>query len=114
MIIFWIFTLFVGASAFSFAYIFMQLDIGWSIAYAIIAMLFARGILSIIRRWLILRESITPETDVLKRTVEVNRAIFWRRSPLRNSTTRSPRPRPAWLRQRHRAGKPKQTGNWPG
>src|SRR5256886_2934105 len=58
----------------------MQLGLGWSIAYAIIAMLFARGILSIIRRWLILRESITPETDVLKRTVEVNRAIFWRRA----------------------------------
>ena len=38
MIIFWIFTLFVGASAFSFAYIFMQLDIGWSIAYAIIGL----------------------------------------------------------------------------
>ncbi len=80
MIIFWIFTLFVGASAFSFAYIYMQFDVVSSIAYAIIAMLFARGILSIIRRWLILRESITPETDVLKRTVEVNRAIFWRRA----------------------------------
>ncbi len=80
MIIFWIFTLFVGSSAFSFAFIYMQLGIGWSIAYAIVAMLLARGILSIIRRWLILRERITPETDVLKRTVEVNRAIFWRRA----------------------------------
>jgi cell division protease FtsH len=80
VIIFWIFTLFVGASAFSFAYIYMQLGLGWSIVYSIVAMLFARGILSIIRRWLILRERITPETDVLKRTVEVNRAIFWRRA----------------------------------
>ena len=80
MIIFWIFALFVGASAFSFAYIYMQFGLVWSIGYAILAMLFARGILSIIRRWLILRERITPETDVLQRTVEVNRAIFWRRA----------------------------------
>ncbi|HET7466552.1 MAG TPA: AAA family ATPase [Candidatus Dormibacteraeota bacterium] len=80
MIIFWIFTLFVGASAFSFALIYMQLGFGWSIVYSIVAMLFARGVLSIVRRWLILRERITPETDVLKRTVEVNRAIFWRRA----------------------------------
>ena len=80
MIIFWIFTIFVGASAFSFADIYLQLGIGWSIVYAVLAMLLARGILSIIRRWLILRERITPETDVLQRTVEVNRAIFWRRA----------------------------------
>src|SRR5882724_7148493 len=32
----------------------------------------------------------------------------------RSSTTRSPRPRPAWLRPRHRAGKPRPTVNWPG
>jgi ATP-dependent Zn protease len=80
VIIFWIFTLFVGASAFSFAYIFMQLGLGWSFVYAVAAMLLTRGILSIVRRSLILRERITPETDVLKRTVEVNRAIFWRRA----------------------------------
>ncbi len=80
MIIFWLFTLFVGASAFSFSFIYLQLGIGWSIVYAVIAMLLARGVLSIVRRWLILRERITPETDVLQRTVEVNRAIFWRRA----------------------------------
>ena len=80
MIIFWIFTLFVGSSAFAFAYIYMQLGIGWSIAYAIFAMLLARGILSIARRALIVRERITPETDVLQRTVETNRAVFWKRA----------------------------------
>ena len=79
MIIFWIFTLFVGTTAFSFAYIFLQLGLGWSFAYAIVAMLLARGILSIVRRSLIVRERITPETDTLQRTVETNRAIFWRR-----------------------------------
>ena len=80
MIIFWIFTLFVGATAFSFGYIYLQLGIGWSLVYALVAMLITRGILSIVRRWLILRERITPETDTLQRTVEVNRAIFWRRA----------------------------------
>src|SRR5216684_1710147 len=42
-------------------------------------MLVFRGLLSIVRRWLILRERVTPETDVMQRTVETNRAIFWRR-----------------------------------
>ena len=79
MIIFWIFTLFVGATAFSFALIALQLGIGWSFVYAVVAMLIARGILSIVRRWLIVRERLAPETDVLERTVETNRAVFWRR-----------------------------------
>src|SRR5207245_999183 len=32
------------------------------------------------RRWLIVRERLVPETDVLERTVETNRAVFWRRA----------------------------------
>jgi cell division protease FtsH len=43
-------------------------------------MLLCRGILSMARRWLILRERIAPETDTMTRTVETNRAIFWRRA----------------------------------
>src|SRR5712664_2512123 len=58
----------------------MQLGIGWSIAYAVIAMLLCRGIFSMVRRWLIVREHIAPETDVNQRTVETNRAIFWKRA----------------------------------
>ena len=80
MIIFWIFTLFVGSSAFAFAYIFLQVGVAWSLGYAVLAMLLARGLLSIVRRSLIIRERITPETDVLQRTVETNRAIFWKRA----------------------------------
>ena len=49
MIIFWILTIFVGASAFTFAEIALQLGIGWSLVYAVVAMLLARGVLSIIR-----------------------------------------------------------------
>src|SRR5438309_3475708 len=43
-------------------------------------MLLFRGLLSIARRWLIVRERLVPETDVLERTVETNRAVFWRRA----------------------------------
>jgi ATP-dependent Zn protease len=80
VIIFWILTLFVGSSAFAFAYIYLQYDILWSLGYALIAMLLCRGILSMARRWLILRERMSPERDTLTRTVETNRAIFWRRA----------------------------------
>jgi ATP-dependent Zn protease len=80
VIIFWIFTLFVGASAFAFALIALQLGIVASLIYAVVAMLIARGILSIVRRALIVRERMAPETDVLQRTVETNRAVFWRRA----------------------------------
>ncbi|MDQ2943345.1 MAG: AAA family ATPase [Candidatus Dormibacteraeota bacterium] len=80
MIIFWIFTLFAGASTFAFTYIFLQLGLAWSIADAFVAMLLCRGLLSMVRRSLILRERISAETDILTRTVETNRAIFWKRA----------------------------------
>ncbi|HEV2966912.1 MAG TPA: AAA family ATPase, partial [Candidatus Dormibacteraeota bacterium] len=80
MIIFWIFTLFVGASTFAFTYIFLQLGLALSLVDAFIAMLLCRGILSMVRRSLVLRERISAETDTLTRTVETNRAIFWRRA----------------------------------
>jgi ATP-dependent Zn protease len=80
VIIFWILTLFVGGSAFAFAFIYLQLGAGYSLLYALVAMLLCRGVLSIGRRWLILNERIAPETDTLTRTVETNRAIFWRRA----------------------------------
>ncbi|HLZ95744.1 MAG TPA: AAA family ATPase [Candidatus Dormibacteraeota bacterium] len=79
MIIFWIFTLFVGATSFAFAYIFMQLGVFWSIVFAAAAMLVCRGVLTMLRRWLILSERMAPESSVDERTIETNRAIFWRR-----------------------------------
>jgi ATP-dependent Zn protease len=80
VIIFWILTLFVGSSAFAFSYIYLQYDVLSSLGFALVAMLLCRGILTLVRRWLILRESIAPEKDTLTRTVETNRAIFWRRA----------------------------------
>jgi ATP-dependent Zn protease len=79
VIIFWIFTLFVGSSAFAFALIALQLGLGWSLVYAIVAMLICRGLLTLFKRWLILSERIAPEASFHERTVETNRAIFWRR-----------------------------------
>jgi ATP-dependent Zn protease len=80
VIIFWIFTFFVGASTFAVTYIFLQLGLAWSLADAVVAMIVCRGLLSLIRRRLILAERMAPETDTLTRTVETNRAIFWRRA----------------------------------
>ena len=79
MIIFWILTLFVGASAFAFGLIGLQLGIAWSIVYALIVMVICRGILTLFKRWLILSERIAPENSPDERTIETNRALFWRR-----------------------------------
>jgi ATP-dependent Zn protease len=79
VIIFWILTLFVGASAFAFGLIGLQLGIAWSIVYALIVMLICRGILTLFKRWLILSERMAPEDTADERTIETNRALFWRR-----------------------------------
>lgn len=44
MIIFRIFTLFVGASTLAFTFIFLQLGLGWSIADAMVAMVCCVGV----------------------------------------------------------------------
>jgi ATP-dependent Zn protease len=80
VIIFWIFTLFVGATTFAFTYIFLQLGLALSLVDAFVAMLLCRGIFSMVRRSLVLRERISPEADTFTRTIETNRAIFWRRA----------------------------------
>jgi ATP-dependent Zn protease len=79
VIIFWILTLFVGASAFAFGLIALQLGVAWSIVYAVVAMIICRGILTLLKRWLILSERISAEGTAEERTIETNRAIFWRR-----------------------------------
>jgi ATP-dependent Zn protease len=79
VIIFWIFTIFVGATAFASALIGLQLGVAWSLVYAIIAMLVCRGLLTLFKRWLVLSERIAPENNPDERTLETNRALFWRR-----------------------------------
>src|SRR5258706_2493875 len=57
----------------------MQVGVVSSLLWAAVAMLLCRGVLSIVRRSLIIREMAPAEADVLERTVETNRAIFWKR-----------------------------------
>jgi len=79
VIIFWIFTIFVGASSFAFALIYLQMGILGSLLFAVVSMLVCRGLLTLFRRWLILSERIAGESNPDERTIETNRAIFWRR-----------------------------------
>ncbi len=65
MIIFWIFTLFAGASTFAFTHIFLQLGLAWSIADALVAMLLCRGLLSMVRRSLILGERLIAQGELM-------------------------------------------------
>src|SRR5256886_1630630 len=55
------------------------MGVAWSLVYAVIAMLVCRGLLTLFKRWLILSERIAPENDPDERTLETNRALFWRR-----------------------------------
>lgn len=79
MIIFWIFALLAAATAFAFAYIALGYGLIGALIFAAVALLLSGGVLAIIRRRLILAERIAPPADVLERTVETNRAIFWKR-----------------------------------
>src|SRR5207253_2079210 len=47
--------------------------------YTVMAMLVVRGIFTLFKRWLILRERIAPEETPDERTLETHRALFWRR-----------------------------------
>jgi ATP-dependent Zn protease len=79
MIIFWIFAALVSLSAFGYGLVLMQW--GWlgSFLFAIAALLVSRGLLSWIRRSLILRERLPDDESIDKRTIETNRYVFWRR-----------------------------------
>ncbi|MEA2644263.1 MAG: cell division protease FtsH [Chloroflexota bacterium] len=79
MIIFWILTHFAGSSAFAVSYIYLQYDVPSSIFFSIVAMLICRGLLTLFKRWLILSERMAAESSADERTIETNRAIFWRR-----------------------------------
>src|SRR5205809_778371 len=78
MPVFWIFALLLAASAFAYGMLMQWGPIG-SFLFALLALLFLRGLLSWIRRSLVLRERIPDETDQTVRTLETNRYIFWRR-----------------------------------
>jgi ATP-dependent Zn protease len=80
MIVFWIFALLVATSAFAYGLFLMQWGLVGSLLFALITILFMRGILSWIRRSLVLRERMSDYDDQDRRTLETNRYIFWRRA----------------------------------
>jgi ATP-dependent Zn protease len=79
MIVFWIFALLVATSAFAYGLLLMQWGFIGSLLFAIASVLILRGILSWVRRSLVLRERIADDSSQDKRTLETNRYIFWRR-----------------------------------
>lgn len=79
MVVFWVFALFSGLTVFAYG----LLLAGWGPLGAFVAaltgVLVMRGLLSWIRRSLVLRERLPDEEDPDKRALETNRYIFWRR-----------------------------------
>ncbi len=80
MIVFWIFALLVGTSAFGYGLFLMQWGPVASFLFALASVIILRGLLSWIRRSLVLSERISDEREQSKRTLETNRYIFWRRA----------------------------------
>jgi ATP-dependent Zn protease len=79
MIAFWILALLLGSSSFAYGLVLMHWGAVGSFLFALAAVVILRGLLSWVRRSLVLREKLPDESDVEKRTLETNRYIFWRR-----------------------------------
>ena len=79
MIVFWIFALLVFLSGIGYG-----LLMGWgpigAFLFALAGVVIARGLLSWIKRSLVLKERIADEPKAETRTLETNRYIFWRRA----------------------------------
>jgi cell division protease FtsH len=80
LILFWIFAVLSGISVFAWAYVFWGVGPIWAFVIAVFSVLLLRGIVSWVKRWLILTERIADDSDTDTRTVETNRYIFWRRA----------------------------------
>jgi ATP-dependent Zn protease len=79
MIVFWIFALLTAVSALAYGLFLMQWGLILSFLFALAALVFMRGILSWMRRSMVLRERIADFDNQERRTLETNRYIFWRR-----------------------------------
>ena len=80
MIVFWIFALLFAPSAFAYGYFLAGWGLIGSLLFALVVVLTMRGLLTWIKRSLVLKERIADEPDSDKRTLETNRYIFWRRT----------------------------------
>ncbi|HLH68873.1 MAG TPA: AAA family ATPase [Candidatus Dormibacteraeota bacterium] len=79
MIAFWILALLIGSSSFAYGLLLMHWSAIGALLFALAAVVILRGLLSWVRRSLVLREKLPEESDADKRTLETNRYIFWRR-----------------------------------
>jgi ATP-dependent Zn protease len=80
MIVFYIFALLVFTSTLLYGIFFLLLNPVVALLVALASIVFLRGLLSWIRRSLVLREKIADFDDQDRRTLETNRYIFWRRA----------------------------------
>ncbi|MDQ6922424.1 MAG: hypothetical protein M3170_12570, partial [Candidatus Dormibacteraeota bacterium] len=69
MVIFWIFAALVSLSAFGYGMILMQWGLVGSLLFALAVLIFCRGLITWMRRSLILRERIADDEDTNKRTL---------------------------------------------
>ena len=79
MSIFWIFAAIFGITTFAYGSLLAGWGIFGSLVAAVLSMIALRGIVSWIRRSMVLRERLPDDEDPDKRTLETNRYIFWRR-----------------------------------
>jgi ATP-dependent Zn protease len=79
MIIFWIFGVIFGITTFAYGSLLAGWGIFGSLVAAVFAMIALRGVVSWIRRSLVLRERLPDDDDADKRVLETNRYLFWRR-----------------------------------
>src|SRR5256886_15318234 len=79
MSIFWIFAAIFGITTFAYGSLLAGWGIFGSLVAAVFGMIALRGMVSWIRRSMVLRERLPDDEDPDKRTLETNRFIFWRR-----------------------------------
>jgi ATP-dependent Zn protease len=80
MAIFWLLALAWSIGTGAIALLVFQVGWVWAVVDALITLLVLRGLFTYVRRALVLREAVADFEDMEKRTVEVNRYIFWRRT----------------------------------
>ena len=79
MLLIWIFAVLFGTSVFASSIVLWGFGMIPAFFLGVMATLAVRGVATIVKRSLILRESIADKDDADIKTLETNRAIFWRR-----------------------------------
>ena len=79
LVLIWIFAVLFGISVFASSLVLWNMAIVPAFFFGVIAGLAVRGVATIVKRSLILRESMIDKDDADTKTLETNRAIFWRR-----------------------------------